>query len=48
VLGHLKVKTLVLPAAHEAESMWTDKFGFTKPSEDEVSNFLKFLIKFHW
>lgn len=48
MLRHLKVKTLVLPATHEAESMWIDKFGFTKPNDKEVSNFLKFLIEFHW
>jgi len=30
------VKNLVLPAAEEAESIWTDKFGFSKMNPDEV------------
>ncbi|RHN60619.1 putative histone acetyltransferase chromatin regulator PHD family [Medicago truncatula] len=42
MLRHLKVKTLVLPAAHEAESMWIDKFGFTKPNDKEMNNFRRF------
>ncbi|CAH8358998.1 unnamed protein product [Eruca vesicaria subsp. sativa] len=36
LLGTLNVKELVLPAADEAKSIWTDKFGFTKMTEEEV------------
>jgi len=38
VLAFLKVKSFVLPAAEEAESIWTDRFGFTKMSLDQVSS----------
>ncbi|XP_042512824.1 uncharacterized protein LOC122087686 isoform X2 [Macadamia integrifolia] len=37
LLGFLHVKKLVLPAADEAESIWTEKFGFTKIAPDELS-----------
>ncbi|KAJ4969996.1 hypothetical protein NE237_003095 [Protea cynaroides] len=37
LLGFLRVKNLVLPAAAEAESIWTEKFGFTKIAPDELS-----------
>lgn len=30
------MKNLLLPAADEAESIWTKKFGFKKINEDEV------------
>lgn len=33
----MNVKTLVLPAAEEAESMWTRKLGFRKMSDEKVS-----------
>jgi len=36
LLAFLKVKNLVLPAAEEAESIWTEKFGFSKMKPDEV------------
>ncbi|XP_010510707.1 PREDICTED: uncharacterized protein LOC104786928 [Camelina sativa] len=36
LLGFLNVKHIVLPAADEAKSIWTDKFGFTKMTEEEV------------
>ncbi|GLT41760.1 hypothetical protein SLA2020_158030 [Shorea laevis] len=39
LLGFLKVKNLVLPAADEAESIWTKKFGFKKMPLDEVSKY---------
>ncbi|KAK7324900.1 hypothetical protein VNO77_28830 [Canavalia gladiata] len=42
LLGSLSVKNLVLPAADEAESIWTSKFGFTKLSQDELNNYKKF------
>ncbi|KFK32359.1 hypothetical protein AALP_AA6G231300 [Arabis alpina] len=41
LLGFLNVKNLVLPAADEAKSIWTDKFGFTKMTEEEVSEYRK-------
>ncbi|CAJ1955845.1 unnamed protein product [Sphenostylis stenocarpa] len=37
LLRSLNVKNLVLPAADEAESIWTGKFGFSKLPQDEVS-----------
>ncbi|CAA7038890.1 unnamed protein product [Microthlaspi erraticum] len=39
LLGGLNVKHLVLPAADEAKSIWTDKFGFTKMTQEEVSGY---------
>lgn len=36
LLDSLKVKHLVLPAAEEAEAIWTKKFGFSKISLDQV------------
>ena len=39
------MKNLVLPAADEAESIWTGKFGFTKLPQDEVCiNFICSLV----
>ncbi|KAI3936007.1 hypothetical protein MKW92_038377 [Papaver armeniacum] len=35
LLGFLKVKNLVLPSAGEAESIWTDRFGFQKVGDDK-------------
>ncbi|KAJ8438681.1 hypothetical protein Cgig2_011864 [Carnegiea gigantea] len=35
----LRVKSFVLPAAEEAESIWTDRFGFTKMSLDQLREF---------
>ncbi|GJN39437.1 hypothetical protein PR202_gb28557 [Eleusine coracana subsp. coracana] len=35
------VKHFVLPAAEEAESIWTQRFGFTKISQDELREYLK-------
>lgn len=37
MLDSLNVENIVLPAAEEAESIWTNKFGFTKMSEERVS-----------
>ncbi|KAG2371457.1 Protein CHROMATIN REMODELING 4 [Vigna angularis] len=42
LLGSLNVKNLVLPAADEAESIWTGKFGFTKLAQDEINKYKKF------
>ncbi|XP_021722047.1 increased DNA methylation 1-like [Chenopodium quinoa] len=36
LLAFLKVKTIVLPAAEEAGSIWTDRFGFTKMTLDQI------------
>ena len=37
VLISLKVKHFVLPAAHEAEGIWMNKFGFSRIPPEEVS-----------
>ncbi|KAJ1397768.1 Zinc finger, PHD-type [Sesbania bispinosa] len=42
VLGSLKVRHFVLPAAVEAESIWTGKFGFTKLDKDEINNYKRY------
>ncbi|KAK7261284.1 hypothetical protein RIF29_27593 [Crotalaria pallida] len=42
LLGSLNVRQLVLPAAEEAESLWTNKFGFTRLSEEEINSHKKF------
>ncbi|GLT58952.1 hypothetical protein SLA2020_318050 [Shorea laevis] len=39
LLAFLNVKTLVLPAAEEAESIWTNKFGFKKLEPDQFINY---------
>lgn len=36
LLAFLNVKWLVLPAAHEAESIWTQKFGFERMPVEQV------------
>jgi hypothetical protein len=36
LLVSLKVKHFVLPAADEAVSIWTQRFGFAKITQDEV------------
>ncbi|KAF2307479.1 hypothetical protein GH714_029023 [Hevea brasiliensis] len=41
LLAFLNVQSLVLPAAEEAESIWTDKFGFQKIEPDQISNYRK-------
>ncbi|KAG4959579.1 hypothetical protein JHK87_036212 [Glycine soja] len=37
LLAFLNVKNLVLPAAEEAESIWTEKFGFSKMKLDQLA-----------
>jgi hypothetical protein len=37
------VKNLVLPAAEEVESIWTNKFGFSTITQDEVRVCLCFM-----
>ncbi|OMO66195.1 Zinc finger, PHD-type [Corchorus capsularis] len=39
LLSSLKVENLVLPAAEEALSIWTKKFGFTMMSEQQLSKY---------
>ncbi|XP_060668642.1 uncharacterized protein LOC107432052 isoform X1 [Ziziphus jujuba] len=39
LLAFLNVRSLVLPAAEEAESIWTDRFGFTKIKPDQLINY---------
>ncbi|KAF4385340.1 hypothetical protein G4B88_026623 [Cannabis sativa] len=41
LLNSLNVKNIVLPAAEEAESIWTNKFGFTKMTDDRVSKYMR-------
>lgn len=41
LLAFLNVQSLVLPAAEEAESIWTEKFGFTKIRPDQLINYRK-------
>ncbi|KAG9442260.1 hypothetical protein H6P81_018114 [Aristolochia fimbriata] len=41
LLGLLNVKNLVLPAADEAESIWTKKFGFEKITAEQLCNFTR-------
>ncbi|KMT06448.1 hypothetical protein BVRB_7g161170 [Beta vulgaris subsp. vulgaris] len=36
LLAFLKIKTIVLPAAEEAGSIWTDRFGFEKMTLEEL------------
>ncbi|KAE9587971.1 putative histone acetyltransferase chromatin regulator PHD family [Lupinus albus] len=42
LLGSLNIRKLILPAAEEAESIWTNKFGFTKLSQEEINSHRKF------
>lgn len=39
LLRSLGVKSLVLPAAEEAESIWTKKFGFQKINSEELKHY---------
>ncbi|XP_061371540.1 uncharacterized protein LOC133314115 [Gastrolobium bilobum] len=39
LLGSLKVRNFVLPAASVAESIWTSKFGFTKLDKDVINKY---------
>ncbi|XP_075502251.1 uncharacterized protein LOC142540168 isoform X1 [Primulina tabacum] len=41
LLAFLSVKLFVLPAAEEAKSIWTKKFGFTTITEEQLSNYKK-------
>ncbi|BAT90492.1 hypothetical protein VIGAN_06174600 [Vigna angularis var. angularis] len=42
LLGSLKVKRFILPAAGEAESIWINKFGFTKLVQDQINDYWKY------
>uniref|UniRef100_A0A1J3DEN4 Chromodomain-helicase-DNA-binding protein 4 n=1 Tax=Noccaea caerulescens TaxID=107243 RepID=A0A1J3DEN4_NOCCA len=39
LLSSLHVENLLLPAAEEAESIWTKKFGFTKMTEQQLQKY---------
>ncbi|KAL3536204.1 hypothetical protein ACH5RR_004665 [Cinchona calisaya] len=41
LMAFLKIRSFVLPAADEAESIWTEKFGFKKISHDQLVNYKK-------
>ncbi|XP_050226867.1 uncharacterized protein LOC126676656 isoform X2 [Mercurialis annua] len=41
LLSYLKVQSIVLPSAEEAEAIWTDKFGFQKIKPDQLSKYRK-------
>ncbi|KAF9599068.1 hypothetical protein IFM89_033675 [Coptis chinensis] len=41
LLHFLNVEKLVLPAAEEAESIWTNKFGFSRMAEDQFQKYTK-------
>lgn len=46
LLSSMKVKKIVLPAAEEAKSIWTKKFGFETIAQDQVT--YHFIEKFTW
>ncbi|CAI9762101.1 unnamed protein product [Fraxinus pennsylvanica] len=39
LLAFLNVRTFVLPAADDAKSIWTDKFGFQIISKEQLDNY---------
>lgn len=41
LLGHLDVKNILLPAAEEVTSMWTNRFGFKVIPKEELNNLSK-------
>uniref|UniRef100_A0A6M2ERN9 PHD-type domain-containing protein n=1 Tax=Populus davidiana TaxID=266767 RepID=A0A6M2ERN9_9ROSI len=41
LLAFLNVQNLVLPAAEEAESIWTEKFGFQKIKPEQLNKYRK-------
>lgn len=40
----LKVKHFILPAADEAESIWTKRFGFSKITSEQVGSLAIILL----
>jgi hypothetical protein len=36
MLISLKIKHFMLPAAHEAEAIWMNKFGFSRIPQEQV------------
>lgn len=40
MLTSLKIKHFMLPAAHEAESIWMNKFGFSRIPQEELEAYL--------
>ncbi|KAL0436961.1 UNVERIFIED_CONTAM: Increased DNA methylation 1 [Sesamum radiatum] len=41
LLASVNVKDLVLPAAHEAESLWRNRFGFEKLGQEQLERYMK-------
>ncbi|KAB1224038.1 hypothetical protein CJ030_MR2G001326 [Morella rubra] len=41
LLASMEVRNLVLPAAEDAESIWTKKLGFRKMSEERLSKYMR-------
>ncbi|KAJ7977090.1 Chromodomain-helicase-DNA-binding protein 4 [Quillaja saponaria] len=41
LLSSLNVENIVLPAAEDAESIWTKKLGFIKMNEEQISKYTK-------
>ncbi|XP_058099106.1 uncharacterized protein LOC131243631 [Magnolia sinica] len=39
LLGCLNVENIILPAAEEAESIWTNKFGFKKMTDEQLQKY---------
>ncbi|KAK7262237.1 hypothetical protein RJT34_29800 [Clitoria ternatea] len=42
LLRSLKIKNFVLPAADEAKSIWTSRFGFVELNQDEINNYKRY------
>ncbi|XP_068637073.1 uncharacterized protein [Aristolochia californica] len=42
LLSSLKVRNLILPAAEEAKSIWTNKFGFTEMTEESLRQYSRY------
>lgn len=40
MLASLKIKHFVLPAAHEAEGIWMNKFGFSRIPQEQLETYL--------
>ncbi|XP_068668445.1 uncharacterized protein [Aristolochia californica] len=49
LLSSLNVRSLILPAAEEAKSIWTNKFGFTEMTEESLRQYSRYnqITSFH-
>ncbi|KAG9453614.1 hypothetical protein H6P81_006518 [Aristolochia fimbriata] len=49
LLSSLNVRSLILPAAEEAKSIWTNKFGFTEMTDDSLRQYSRYnqITMFH-